>query len=63
MCQQDVNGFVADVDECKARWDSCDKTTTRCVNNDGSFACTCLPGYTKDDNMSTSCFGTTSADN
>ena len=38
---------VADIDECATNNGGCSADAT-CTNNVGSFACTCLPGYTGD---------------
>jgi len=36
-----------DIDECAVNNGGCSPIAT-CINTPGSFACTCLPGYTGD---------------
>lgn len=37
--------FVIDIDECKAGASDCDMNAD-CTNTEGSYNCTCQPGYT-----------------
>ena len=39
--------FVLDINECQEKSHNCDTVAT-CVNNDGSYTCTCNSGYTGD---------------
>jgi len=36
---------VSDIDECSNRTNECNTTSTKCVNEPGSYSCTCLPGF------------------
>lgn len=56
--------FVADIDECTEKTDSCDWPTQICVNSKGSFRCidhqpTCDFGYRYDEDQET-CVGESS---
>ena len=35
----------AEIDECSENSDACDKSTTTCLNSEGSYSCPCLSGY------------------
>ena len=37
--------FVADIDECSKNGSPCDENAD-CLNNDGSYNCTCKDGFT-----------------
>lgn len=37
--------YYLDVDECATNRDDCDRKTTICENVDGSYVCSCKPGY------------------
>ena len=39
--------FKLDVDECSEESDPCDENAD-CINNDGSYSCTCKQGFTGD---------------
>jgi len=36
---------VSDIDECLNATHSCNLNTTECVNEPGTFSCSCLPGF------------------
>lgn len=36
--------YVPDIDECAAGTSSCD-ANAECINNNGSYTCSCKPGY------------------
>lgn len=38
----------ADVDECAARMDRCNRSVSDCINTEGGYVCKCLEGYTGD---------------
>lgn len=42
---QDVVIFVSDIDECSKNGSPCDENAD-CLNNDGSYTCTCKDGFT-----------------
>ena len=44
-----VNTYVADIDECTAKDDSC-TSNAECINTAGSYECRCTEGYTGDAN-------------
>ena len=44
--------IYSDIDECSTDTDNCDMRAS-CINNDGSFLCTCNIGYTGDGIMCT----------
>ena len=48
-CCRVLVGFfccMSDIDECADKsTNKCDLTTTTCVNNEGSYSCSCKPGY------------------
>ena len=59
--QQKVNFtflLVSDIDECQENTDNCHNNAT-CSNNEGSFDCQCIQGYTGD---GTDCAGTVQVD-
>ena len=37
--------YSADKDECALGTDQCDKSTTQCLNKEGTYQCPCLSGY------------------
>ena len=39
--------FSSDIDECELDRDNCDRNA-ECSDTEGSFTCTCDPGYTGD---------------
>ena len=45
--------FHADIDECETDWNIC-HAAAQCTNTEGSFTCTCKPGYTGDGTKCTS---------
>jgi len=44
-----LNNNFTDINECEANLGRCENS--KCVNTDGSFACECLPGYVKKDDL------------
>lgn len=47
---------VSDIDECHER-DFCDKNSTFCLNNPGSFECHCYSGFFKPAGSTRACQG------
>ena len=37
-----------DINECEEQTDGCDRGTSSCYNNDGSYTCRCSDGFVKD---------------
>ena len=48
-----------DIDECVYDTDDCDRVSTQCVNNNGSYTCTCRSGYSPIVGSTTLCLGWT----
>ena len=46
-CMVTVLCLVADIPECERELDDCDPNAN-CTNTEGSFTCSCNPGYTGD---------------
>ena len=41
--------FISDINECQEGTDSCDdESRAECNNTDGSYSCSCTPGYSGD---------------
>ena len=40
--------MFSDIDECEEGTDNCDDDNGTCINNEGSFECTCNTGYSGD---------------
>ena len=53
--------MIADIDECETEEHNCDDANATCINNIGSFTCTCKPGYSLADGVK--CRGKYSAEN
>ena len=47
----------SDVNECSKGIDSCNKTSSDCVDAEGSYRCSCKPGYNQGANNKI-CVGT-----
>ena len=46
-CAIYVSLLFSDIDECSSKTHDCDRTAL-CKNTEGSFSCTCKPGYKRD---------------
>ena len=46
-CAIYVSLLFSDIDECTSKTHDCDRTAL-CKNSEGSFSCTCKPGYKRD---------------
>lgn len=53
---REIIAYVSDINECAENADNCDKETSTCANQDGSFRCLCNKGLARAD--SRSCMGT-----
>ena len=47
-CINFLNFFLSDINECIDNTHNCRKDNALCNNTEGSFNCTCKPGYTGD---------------
>lgn len=56
MFSTTVRSFVyillSDIDECSLKTDDC-SDLAKCINNDGSFLCDCIKGYTGEGGLCT----------